>query len=102
MITISTMEIRRRVGDILNRVELRGGEYLIQRKGKPLAVVMPAAKAEAIRRAARLKLGDLLARPNAVDSDEQAMTLANEARRAARTSERRGLTHAAAPRSAGR
>ena len=88
MITISTMEVRKHVGDILNRVALRGDEYLIARKGKPLAVVMPVEKAEAIRRAARLRLGDWLARPNAAKTEAEAMTLANAARRAARTSKR--------------
>ena len=88
MITVSTMEVRKRVGDILNRVALRGDEYLVERKGKPLAVVMPVEKAESIRRAARLRLGDWLARPNAAKTDAEAMTLANAARRSARTSKR--------------
>jgi len=88
MITITTMEVRKRVGDILNRVALRGDEYLVERKGKPLAVVMPVEKAASIRRAARLRLGDWLARPNAAMTDTEAMTLANSARRAARTSKR--------------
>ena len=82
MITVSTMEMRRRVGDILNRVALRGDEYLIERKGKPMAVVMPVEKAQAIRRAAHLRLGEWLSRPNAVATDDQAMKLANQARRA--------------------
>ena len=84
MITVSTMEVRKHVGDILNRVALRGDEYLIERKGRPLAVVMPVEKAESIRRAACLRLGDLLARPNAAATDTEAITLANEARRFAR------------------
>lgn len=90
MITVSTMEIRKRVGDILNRVALRGDEYLIERKGKPLAVMMPVEKADAVRRAARLQLGEWLSRPNVAATDTQAMTLANEARRAARTAKRGG------------
>ena len=89
MITISTMEVRKRVGDILNRVALRGDEYMVERKGKPLAVVMPVAKAEAIQRAARLRLGERLDRPAAVKTDVEAMTLANEARRFARAGGRR-------------
>ena len=90
MITISTMDVRKRVGDILNRVALRGDEFLIERKGKPLAVIMPVEKADAIRRAARLRLGEWLSRPNSLASDAEAMTLANAARRAARTAKRRG------------
>ena len=88
MITVTTMDVRKHVGDILNRVALRGDEYLVERKGKPLAVVMPVEKAEAIRRAARLRLGEWLTRPNAVKTDADALALANAARRAARTSKR--------------
>ena len=84
MITISTMDMRKHVGDILNRVALRGDEYLVERKGKPLAVMMPVEKADAIRRVARLHLGDWLSRPNAVKTDEEAMTLAHAARRSVR------------------
>ena len=89
MITVTTMDVRKHVGDILNRVSLRGDEYLVERKGKPLAVLMSIEKAESIRRAARLRLGDWLSRPNAVKTDAEAMTLANEARSAARTSKRK-------------
>lgn len=88
MITVSTMEVRKSIGDILNRVALRGDEYLVERKGKPLAVLMPIEKAASIRRAARLRLGDWLARPNAAKTDAEAMTVANAARRAARISKR--------------
>ena len=84
MITVSTMEVRSGIGDILNRVALRGDEYLVTRKGKPLAVMMPVEKAESIRRAARLRLNDWLSRPSLLDTDAEAMALANEARRAAR------------------
>jgi antitoxin (DNA-binding transcriptional repressor) of toxin-antitoxin stability system len=83
------MEVRKSIGDILNRVALRGDEYLVERKGKALAVLMPVAKAEAIRRAARLRLGEWLARRNAVKTDEDAMKLANAARRYARAVRRR-------------
>ena len=89
MITISTMDIRKRVGDILNRVALRGDEYLVERRGQPLAVVMPVAKAEAIRRAARLRLGAWLDRPNTAKADVAAMKLANAARRASRVAKHR-------------
>ena len=88
MITISTMDVRKHVGDILNRVALRGDEYLVERKGKPLAVVMSVEKAESIRRASRLRLGEWLTRPNAAATDTEAMTLANEARRATRRAKR--------------
>ena len=78
---ISTLDVRQRLGDMLNRVALRHDEFVIERKGKALAVLMPVEKAESIRRAARLRLGDWLARPDAVKTDAEAMTLANAARR---------------------
>lgn len=84
MITVSTMDVRKHVGDILNRVALRGDEYLVERKGKPLAIMMPVEKVEAIRWASRLQLEDWLARTNADMTDKEAMALANAARRAAR------------------
>lgn len=84
MITVSTMEVRRNIGDLLNRVALRGDEYLVARKGKPLAVVMSVEKAESIQRAARLRLSEWLAKPNAVGTDAEALALANAARHAAR------------------
>ena len=80
MITVSTMEFRRNIGDMLNRVFLRGDEYLIARKGKPLAVVMPVEKAESTQRAARLRLTGWLAKPNAMGTDAEALALANAAR----------------------
>ncbi len=85
MITVSTMDVRKHVGDILNRVALRGDEYLVERKGKPMAVLMSFEKAASIKRAAHLRLGDWLNRPNTVKTDVEAMRLANEARHATRT-----------------
>ena len=38
---ISAMEARRRFGEIMNRVALRGDRYIIERAGKPLVSVTP-------------------------------------------------------------
>ncbi len=38
---ISTLEIRHNLGEILNRVNLRDDQYIIERKGRPLAAVIP-------------------------------------------------------------
>lgn len=37
------MEARRRFGEIMNRVALRGERYIIERAGKPLVSVSPIA-----------------------------------------------------------
>ena len=39
--TISTMNMRQNLGDILNRVDLRHDQFIIERKGKPLAALIP-------------------------------------------------------------
>ena len=38
---VSTLEIRRNLGAILNRVSLRDDQYIIERKGELLAAVVP-------------------------------------------------------------
>ena len=84
MITISTMDVRSNIGELLDKIALRGDEYLVTRKGKPLAVMMPVEKAESIRRAARMRLDELLERPNLLETDAEAMDLANDAVRESR------------------
>ncbi len=61
-----------------------GDEYLVTRKGKPLAVMMPVEKAASIRRAARMRLDELLERPNLLETGAEAMDLANIAVRESR------------------
>ena len=38
---ISAMEARRRFGEIMNRVALRGERYIVKRAGKPLVNITP-------------------------------------------------------------
>ena len=48
---VSTMDVRQRLGDMLNRVALRHDEFIIERKGKPLAALVPVERLEQRRRA---------------------------------------------------
>lgn len=48
--TISAGEARKRLGELLESVYYRGDEIIIERAGKPMAVVIPAARYEAIQR----------------------------------------------------
>src|SRR5438067_7885168 len=50
---VSTMDVRQRIGDMLNRVALRHDEFIIERKGKPLAALVPVERLEQMRRFAR-------------------------------------------------
>ena len=84
---VSTMDVRQRIGDLLNRVALRHDEFIIERKGKALAALVPV---EQMRRAARHGLREWLERQKASEhlSDKEAMDLALAAQRSAR--KRRG------------
>ena len=85
---VSTMDVRARIGDMLNRVALRHDEFIIERKGKALAALVPVERLEQMRRAARQGVRDFLERqkqgPGNKLSDEEAMAVALEAQRKAR------------------
>jgi prevent-host-death family protein len=83
--TISTLDLRQQLGDILDRVALRHDQFVIERKGKPLAAVVPISKLEQMERFAREQaLAALQRLPAATLSDAKTMTLANEAKHATR------------------
>lgn len=83
MTTVTTLDVRRHLGDILNRVAIRHDEYVIERKGKPLAAMVPVSRLESMRRAAKTHLLDALSGENLM-SDEESMDLANEAKHVSR------------------
>ena len=82
---ISTLDVRQRIGDLLNRVALRHDEFIIERKGKSLAALVPVGRLEQMRRFARRHAVEALERQaGGTLSDEQAMDSALEAQRWAR------------------
>jgi prevent-host-death family protein len=81
---ISTIEVRHRLGDILNRVAHRNDQFIIERKGKPLAAVVPVERLKRMRRAARMHLLRVLERQESKVSPKQADRLADEAKHRAR------------------
>ena len=88
--TISTLEARRQLGDILNRVALRHDQFIIERKAKPLAAVVPVERLEQMQRAAALHLLDVLERQEPSVAQVEADALANEAKHRSRTRRRKG------------
>lgn len=48
--TISAVEARKRLGEILESVYYRGDEVIIERAGKPMAVVIPSSRYAAMER----------------------------------------------------
>ena len=58
---VSAVEARKRLGEILEGVYYRGDEVVIERAGKPMAVVIPAGRYETMERS-RERLFDLIER----------------------------------------
>src|SRR5260370_39902044 len=82
---VSTIDVRQRIGDLLNRVALRHDQFVIERKGKPLAALVPVERLEQMRRFARRHAVELLeGQKQSTVSDEQALEVALEPYRWAR------------------
>lgn len=83
--TVSTLEVRRRLGDLLNRVALRQDQFLIARKGRPLAVMLPVGKLERMERLVRGRLLEMLDAPRGRGiSQAEAERIADEAKHRSR------------------
>lgn len=82
---VSTIDVRLRIGDLLNRVALRRDEFIIERKGKPLAALVPVERLEQMQAFARHHALDLMDRqkPSRL-SNSQAAELALQAQQWAR------------------
>lgn len=86
---VSTLEVRQKLGDMLNRVALRHDQFIIERKGKPLAAMVPVERLEQMQRAARLHLLHLLEKQPGDLSQEEADQIANEAKHQTRKRSRK-------------
>ncbi|MGB7218681.1 MAG: type II toxin-antitoxin system Phd/YefM family antitoxin [Vicinamibacterales bacterium] len=82
---VSTIDVRQRIGDMLNRIALRHDDFIIERKGKPLAALVPVERLEQMRRFARRHALEFMEqqRPSPL-TDKQAGELAVEAKTWAR------------------
>lgn len=79
------MDVRQRIGDMLNRVALRHDEFIIERKGKPLAALVPVERLEQMRRFARRHALDLMDQQKGGSfTESEALALGLEAQRWAR------------------
>lgn len=82
--TVKTAEVRQRLGDLLDRVEVRRDQFVIERRGRPLAALVPFAQFEQLQRAAELELVGALDRRARSLTRKQALELARRAKRARR------------------
>ena len=82
---ITTIELRERLGELLDRVRLRHEQFVITRRGKPVAAVVPIGRLEQLESRARETVLALLERQRGGDlTDDEAMRLADEAKHATR------------------
>ena len=86
---VSTMEVRKRLGDILNRVALRHDQFIIERNGRPMAAIVPVEKLEQLDRAARTHLLQVLKSQTVAVSQKDADRIADEAKHASRRRKRK-------------
>ena len=68
---VTTIEVRQKLGDLLNRVDLRHDQFIIERKGKPIAALVPVEKLDQMDRAARLQILEILERQKGLASLSQ-------------------------------
>jgi prevent-host-death family protein len=82
--TVKTADVRQRLGDLLDRVEVRRDQFVIERRGKPLAALVPFSQFEQLQKAAELELVGALDRRARSLTRQQAIQLARRAKRATR------------------
>lgn len=82
---VSTHDVRQRIGDLLNRVALRRDEFVIERKGKALAALVPMERLDQMKDFARTQgLAMMAAQRSAALTERDADALALDAQRWAR------------------
>ena len=83
---VSTLDVRQRIGDMLNRVSLRHDEFIIERKGQPLAALVPVGRLQEMRRFARRHALEFLeGQAGGTPTGEKSMDIALEAQAWARS-----------------
>lgn len=75
--------VRQRLGDLLTRVSDRQDQFVIERRGKPLAALVSFEQFEQLQRAARIDLLSMLDREQRRLTRQQARDLARRAVRKA-------------------
>lgn len=85
VIHIGTDDVRKKMGEILDCVNLRGDEFVIERKQKPLAVLVSVQKHAALEKLSRSFLASSLNRKGVALSQEDVDAIADQAKHEART-----------------
>lgn len=81
---IGTKDMREKMGEILDCVNLRGDEFIIERKQKALAALIPIRKFEAIYNAAKKFFFEFIEKQRNKMSEKELAELLDEAKAATR------------------
>lgn len=82
--TVKAGEVRQRLGDLLDRVESADGQFVIERRGKPLAAIVSLSRYRQLERAAELELLSVFDRRGRQMNQRAAERLAREVKRRTR------------------
>ncbi|HQS84510.1 MAG: hypothetical protein B7Y25_06225 [Alphaproteobacteria bacterium 16-39-46] len=85
-ITIGTDHMRKKMGEILDCVNLRGDEFIIERKNNPIAVLLSVQKHKIFTEMARKFLGEMMHNTETSLSQDEIDTLTNLAKHETRKS----------------
>lgn len=82
--TVKTADVRQKLGDLLDRIAENRDEFVIERRGKPLAVMVPFEKLDRLQRAAEVELLGALDRHARRLTQQQVEELSNAAKHRSR------------------
>ncbi len=91
---IGTDVMRKKMGEILDCVNLRGDEFIVERKNKPIAGLIPVQKMLSLQAIARSYLLDFLDTSATYISDEEVEKIADQAKHRTRKKQKKRLIHA--------
>ncbi len=82
--TVKTADVRSQLGDLLDRVSEHGDEYVIERRGKPLAAIVSVERLARMEKASELRLLEALDRQARKLALEQVDQVAQKAKKKSR------------------
>jgi prevent-host-death family protein len=87
--TLTAMDLRHKLGEVLSRVEYVHNCFIIERKGRPSAALVPLSVLEYYKRNAAKRIDNFIDTSKSDLSDEEAMKIVNEEIKQYRTEKRK-------------
>ncbi len=87
--TIKPGDLRQHLGTVLDRVEDQSDQFVIERRGRPLAALMPYSKYQRLEKAAEMEIRAILERDQRKLTAAQVLELARRTKRRTLTEPKR-------------